>query len=177
MRSTAPVAMANFDVKPKTLPPPGAGDTSMRPPISSTSRLQIARPSPVPPYLRAVERSACWNTLNSRSACSGVTPMPVSRTENASSTWSSLRETTRAPITTSPTDVNLIALPTRLLSTCVSRNASPTRRGGMSRSISNSRSSPASSTLAENRLPTFSIVSSGLNSSASSATLPASILE
>ena len=32
--------------------------------INSTSRLQIESPSPVPPYLRAVELSACekaWN--------------------------------------------------------------------------------------------------------------------
>ena len=41
----------------------------MRPPISSASRLLIARPRPVPPYLRVVDESACENDWNSR-------PMP-----------------------------------------------------------------------------------------------------
>jgi len=35
--------------------------THIVPPISSESRLLIARPSPVPPYLRVVELSACEN--------------------------------------------------------------------------------------------------------------------
>ncbi len=38
----------------------------MRPPISSARRLLIARPRPVPPYLRVVDESACENDWNSR---------------------------------------------------------------------------------------------------------------
>ena len=60
----------------------------MLPPIISTSRLQIVSPRPVPPYLRVVEPSACVNGWNIRAACSGVMPMPVSRTENSSLTFS-----------------------------------------------------------------------------------------
>ena len=39
-------------------PAPGVLSTPIRPPISSTSCLEIARPRPVPPYLRVVEASA-----------------------------------------------------------------------------------------------------------------------
>ncbi|MNT63415.1 hypothetical protein D3C72_2012300 [compost metagenome] len=42
----------------KQLPQPGADSTWIAPPISSTSRLAIARPSPVPPNRRVVEPSA-----------------------------------------------------------------------------------------------------------------------
>ena len=35
----------------------------MRPPCSSTIRLVIARPRPVPPFLRVLELSTCWNSL------------------------------------------------------------------------------------------------------------------
>ena len=42
----------------------------------------IDSPSPVPPNLRVVEVSAWLNAWNSRADCSGVMPMPVSRTEN-----------------------------------------------------------------------------------------------
>ncbi len=38
----------------------------MRPPISSERRLLIARPRPVPPYLRVVDESACENDWNRR---------------------------------------------------------------------------------------------------------------
>ena len=58
----------------------------MRPPISSASRLLIARPRPVPPYLRVVDESACVNDWNSRPMPSAVRPMPVSRTAKVSST-------------------------------------------------------------------------------------------
>ena len=43
------------------LPCPTSLSTQMRPPISSTSCDEIARPRPVPPYRRVVEASACTN--------------------------------------------------------------------------------------------------------------------
>ena len=64
-------------------PSPGVLSTQIRPPISSTSRLQMVRPSPVPPYLRVVEPSAWRERLEQPAACSGVMPMPVSRTREA----------------------------------------------------------------------------------------------
>ena len=45
-------------VKEKVLPRPGSLCNAMRPPISSTSRVQMVRPRPVPPNLRVVEPSA-----------------------------------------------------------------------------------------------------------------------
>ena len=53
----------------------GAGDADFSP-IRAAIRLVIARPRPVPPYLRVVETSACSNAWNGFSRCSGVMPMP-----------------------------------------------------------------------------------------------------
>ncbi len=54
----------------------------MAPPICSASDLLIARPSPVPPYLRLMEASTWLNESKIRSWCSGGIPGPVSRTTN-----------------------------------------------------------------------------------------------
>ena len=49
---------ANVAVKLKVLPSPDLLSTQISPPIISTRRLLMARPRPVPPYLRVVEVSA-----------------------------------------------------------------------------------------------------------------------
>jgi hypothetical protein len=67
----------------KTVPWPGWLVTRMSPPISWQNLRLIARPRPVPPYLRVVEASACTNAPKSFPTCSGVIPMPVSVTRNA----------------------------------------------------------------------------------------------
>jgi hypothetical protein len=41
------------------------------------------RPRPVPPYLRLVEPSACWNASKMTFCLSGGMPMPVSLTLKA----------------------------------------------------------------------------------------------
>src|SRR6516162_6231987 len=56
----------------------------MLPFIISTRRFEMESPRPVPPYLRVVEVSAWENAWNSRALCSGVMPMPLSRTANFS---------------------------------------------------------------------------------------------
>src|SRR5947208_3429652 len=71
-----------------------------------------ARPSPVPPYRRAVSESAWVNSWNSFACCSAVSPMPVSAT--ASSTQSRPSATLRTRSATSPSFVNLQALLKRL---------------------------------------------------------------
>ena len=76
----------NRAVKLKLDPRDGTLSTHICPPISSTMRLEIVSPSPVPPYRRVVEPSACVNSWNRRAICSGVIPMPVSRTVNCSVT-------------------------------------------------------------------------------------------
>ena len=86
-----PAPTPSQTVKKKVLPTPGSLSSQICPPISSTSRRQMVRPRPVPPCLRVVDMSACVNGWNSFAACSGVMPMPVSRTENLSCTFSPVR--------------------------------------------------------------------------------------
>jgi len=52
------------------------------PPMRSLRSLQMASPSPVPPYSLAVELSAWLKDLKSRSRLWADMPMPVSLTEN-----------------------------------------------------------------------------------------------
>jgi hypothetical protein len=74
------VAAGARTVKQKLLPCPGpALSTPIVPPISSTNRLLIASPRPVPPYLRVVLLSAWLNFWNNRDRPSLLRPMPVSR--------------------------------------------------------------------------------------------------
>src|SRR5439155_11942710 len=64
----------------KVLPAPGALSTLSVPPIASTSRLQIVRPSPVP-LLRSRSGLRSWkNSSKMFRRCSGAMPMPVSET-------------------------------------------------------------------------------------------------
>ena len=67
-------------VKANTEPRPGSLSTRISPPMRAQSRWQMARPRPVPPYLRVVEESTCENNLNSSFLFSCGMPMPVSRT-------------------------------------------------------------------------------------------------
>ena len=67
------------------LPRPGVLSSPISPPMSSTSRLEIARPSPVPPYRREVDPSACEKDRNKRERASGSIPIPVSWTSKRTS--------------------------------------------------------------------------------------------
>ena len=51
-----------------------------RPPIASTSRVEMLRPRPVPPYFRVVEPSACLKGSKMCACWSAGMPMPVSCT-------------------------------------------------------------------------------------------------
>ncbi len=68
------------------------------PPSSSASSRLMARPRPVPPYLREVPASACWKASKISRCLSGAMPMPVSSTAKAttcgdllSTGWSGLQ--------------------------------------------------------------------------------------
>ena len=61
-------------------PSPGLLSTPIWPPMSSTNCLEIASPSPVPPYLRVMEPSACTKGWKSPRTASSPMPMPVSDT-------------------------------------------------------------------------------------------------
>src|SRR5262249_7480931 len=47
-------------VNAKVEPWPGCDSTQIRPPCISIMRFDIARPRPVPPFLRVIALSACW---------------------------------------------------------------------------------------------------------------------
>ena len=55
------------------------------------------QPSPVPPYLRVVEASACENSSKSLPNCSGVMPMPVSLTAKVMRSFPSVARRGRRP--------------------------------------------------------------------------------
>ncbi len=59
--------------------------------VFASSRL-MASPSPVPPYWRLVEASACWNASKIIRCFSGGMPMPVSATSKAMTEGTCFRE-------------------------------------------------------------------------------------
>jgi predicted CXXCH cytochrome family protein len=73
--------IVNVDPRPTSLA------TVISPPIISQNRLLIASPSPVPPYFRVVDASACENSWNNLPICSDVMPIPVSATAIVIQSW------------------------------------------------------------------------------------------
>ena len=67
----------------KVLPLPAMLLRRISPPSRCASSRLMASPRPVPPYLRAVPASACWNASKMIRCFSGGMPMPVSLTENS----------------------------------------------------------------------------------------------
>jgi hypothetical protein len=104
----------------------------MRPSISPASCDAIARPSPVPPYRRVVDASACVKASKIDACFSGGIPIPVSLTAKWRTARSSLLLSQPTRRTTSPCSVNFTALLIRLTRICVSRRGSPPRIGGTS---------------------------------------------
>ncbi len=147
------VRTAKRAVNAKVLPRPSWLSTVIAPPIICTSRDEIVSPSPVPPCRRRDEASAWANGSKMCWSLSAGMPHPVSLTskcrtqksdggrqeEPASSAFcgfsfcvlhSDFCICTRTRTTTSPLSVNLMALPTRLMSTWRRRSGSPTRASG-----------------------------------------------
>ena len=75
----------------KVLPTPGVLRSWISPPSRFASSRLIARPRPVPPYLRLVLASACWNASKMILCFSGGMPMPVSETSKATTAGAWLR--------------------------------------------------------------------------------------
>ncbi len=113
--------------KEKTLPLSTSLVTQIRPPINSTRRLEIVRPNPEPPNRRVVEESAWVKRSNTRPSFSLAMPMPLSETVNRKAVGTETSWSGSTFKETPPDSVNLIALPSRLRSTCRSRVGSPTR--------------------------------------------------
>src|SRR5688500_5184102 len=65
------------------LPLPSVLSTRISPPSRRAISRLMESPSPVPPYLRLVVPSACWNASKIRRCFSFGIPTPVSATANA----------------------------------------------------------------------------------------------
>ena len=176
-RSREPWYCSKTMSKKNSLPLPGWLETPMVPPIIATRRAEIVSPNPVPPNCRVVEPSAWVKGSKIERILDSGMPMPVSRTPNRRRTsfspppdWSTLT-------TTSPSWVNLMALPTRFVRICRKRPASPIIQSGTSGEMSLASSSPfswARSARVLSRSPTVSRSENGVGSRSS---LPASIFE
>ena len=67
-------------VNANVLPSPAVLLASSSPPMRSLSSREIASPSPLPPYRRVVETSACWKASKIVSSLCASMPMPLSET-------------------------------------------------------------------------------------------------
>ena len=125
--------------------------------------LEIDRPSPVPPYLRLVVPSACWNASKIIASFSPGIPIPVSRTANVTTEralssegtpWSVRGGARPTSSVTLPASVNLMALARRLRRICCSRWASVVINPGSSAAVSTRSSRPLSSAWTPNACST-----------------------
>ncbi|MNO98261.1 hypothetical protein D3C76_900020 [compost metagenome] len=85
-----------------TVPTPSSLSRVTWPPISSASRREIDRPSPVPPKRRPELRSLCTKGANRRWMSSLGMPMPVSSTLTTTTADSLSIDSTRACSLTLP---------------------------------------------------------------------------
>ena len=125
------------------LPCAGALDSLISPPSSVASSRLMARPSPVPPYLRLVPASACWKASKMSFCFSGAMPIPVSLTAMAIALGPTLKHRMihrpsfwqrGAPSSaTWPWAVNLKAFDSRFFKICCSRFESVVKVGGRRR--------------------------------------------
>ena len=118
------------------LPTPTLLSSHMRPPSSSTRRLERVRPRPVPSS-RELPRPPCWNDSKIRCWSASGTPMPLSVTVMSTSAPRRRARTTTEP----PAPVNLTALVIRLSTICLSRSTSECTTS-MSSATSRERSTP-----------------------------------
>ncbi len=169
------------------LPWPGALFCSFSSPERSReiSRL-MARPRPVPPYLRAVPPIACWKASKMICCLSPGMPIPVSVTANPMTArarprvgCSGLHPDMAGKMrrVTEPASVNLKALASRFLSTCCSRLASVCMPRGRPGSTSMVNCRFRDSATWRKLRSTYSVMSWKLTSPTSTDTVPDSIFE
>ena len=128
MRFCSPLPSALIQNQ-KRLPSPWVDSTFIRPPIRLTNSLEMASPSPAPPWLAWIRSSICSKGLKMVSSLSAGMPIPVSFTAKQTRSLSLSNSTL---IATSPVSVNLIALLTRLIRICRSRVGSTLIYSGIS---------------------------------------------
>ena len=161
----------------KVEPLPCSLSTEIVPPISSTRRFEMARPSPVPPNRRVVDASTWLNDVKSLSIRSGAIPIPVSRTESSSRYEPAPLGSASTRTTTSPASVNLTAFESRFSSTWRRRASSPRIPAGAASSMRQPSSIPFSHARGATMSSAPSTHSRTLNGSRSRSSLPASIFE
>ncbi|OFA05196.1 hypothetical protein JAB9_08720 [Janthinobacterium sp. HH107] len=157
----------------KLEPCPATDWSTMLPPIISASCLMMARPSPVPPYLREVVLSAWRNGWKTAAAASGAMPMPVSRTSRRIRPAAGQLTSTEI----SPRSVNLVALLSRLVRIWRRRTGSPRTCCGTSEAMRQVNSMTLRWMPLANSATTSSITWRRSKGMCSSTSLPASILE
>ena len=165
-------ARGKSSTKRNSLPRPGWLVSASCPPINRTSWFEMLRPSPVPPNWRVIDPSACVKASKTLACCSIGMPTPVSWTANPIPCGCT--DTVKV---TRPAGVNLMALPSRLVSTCRKRTSSPCTSAGVLASQHKSRARFFSS----QRLRSSSMSSSTsvrrLKSTGCKSSRPASIFE
>src|SRR5581483_9546779 len=134
--STCAARMRTGSVKRNVLPTPTVLSTQMRPPCSPTRRFEMARPRPVPPYLRVVELSACRNSSKMYASASCGMPTPVSVTASVIQPSADA-----AAMVTLPCSVNFTAFAARFTRICRMR-ARSANAAGRPRGTSISSASP-----------------------------------
>ncbi|MNV47180.1 hypothetical protein D3C71_1390390 [compost metagenome] len=160
------------------VPSPGTLCSVSVPCIIATSRWQMLRPRPVPPYWRLVAASACANGANSRSRCSGEMPIPVSRTVRRSRCAPSVSvSSTVNAMSTSPAWVNLMALLSRLNAIWRRRMPSARCMAATSSSIWICRSRPLATACGASSCCTLPSSARSATGCGCSDSAPASILE
>ncbi len=161
----------------KVEPLPCSLSTEIVPPISSTRRLEMARPSPVPPKRRVVDASTWLKEVKSRSIRSGGIPIPVSRTQSSSRYEPFPAASASTRTITSPASVNLTPFESRFSSTCRRRAPSPRIPAGTVSSMRQPSSIPFSHPRGATMSSAPSTQSRRRNGSRSRSSLPASIFE
>ena len=169
----------------KVLPMPGVLRKVSSPPSSVASSRLMARPRPVPPYLRLVLASACWKASNTIFCFSTGMPTPVSVTSKATTelAWLSAMLSERQPVCagttrsrTLPWAVNFSAFDSRFFRICCRRLESVTMLRPRLASIWTSNDRPCDSAWWRNGRATVSSTLEKKISSASTVTVPDSIL-
>ena len=173
----APPCFDSGSVNQKVAPWPSSLCTPISPPMLSMSCLQIESPRPVPPNLRVVEASAWANAWKRCFCAAGAIPMPLSRMRKLSCATDSVSLCSSTRRETSPRLVNLIPLPSRLVSTWRKRVASPRRWMGTAGSVKPASSIPFAWAVPASRSSVPSTTSCKLKSRISNVSLPASIFE
>ena len=156
----------------KVEPSPSRLLTPTSPPISSTIRLQMASPRPVPPKRRETETSAWVKRSKTLGSCSAGMPTPVSVTSARSRAVPSPAGACETRSVTDPWAVNLTALERKLSSTWRSRLTSPLTRPAPSALTDSVR--PLAAAWPLSRSITAPASTAGSNGAGSRSTAPAS---